>query len=121
MLGPDMPMALHYHAMVAINSTYSMVIGGWSNGNSASTFFYDCNEGEWINGPSLIQGRRVHAAGIVTDEVTDDHFVAVTGGHGSDGLDSTEIMQDGKWVQGKIHDTICLLSFGKFSGPKIQL
>ena len=39
MPGPDMPMALYDHAMVAINSTYSMVIGGWSNGYSASTFF----------------------------------------------------------------------------------
>ena len=82
-----------------------MVIGGLSsNGNPASTFFYDRNEGEWINGPSLMQGRGLHAAGIVTDEVTGEHFVAVTGGIGSGSyLDSTEILQDGEWVQGKIN------------------
>ena len=101
MLGPDLPMPLVYHAMVAINSTCSMVIGGLY---SAFTFYYDRNEGEWINGPSLIQARIWHAAGIVTDEVTGEHFVAVTGGYYSDTLDSTEILQDREWVQGK---TIC--------------
>ena len=114
MLGPDLPMALGYHKMVAINSTCSMVIGGQNSYSYhdasyaydffASTFFYDHNEGEWITGPSLMEARRFHAAGIVTDDVTDEHFVAVTGGiNGWTGeLDSTEILQDGEWVQGKI-------------------
>jgi hypothetical protein len=109
MLGPDLPMALYYHAMVAINSTCSMVIGGYSTGYHASTFYYDRNEGEWINGPSLMQARERHAAGIVTDEVTDENFVAVTGGYGYRDLDSTEILRDGEWVQGKISNTICHL------------
>jgi hypothetical protein len=106
MPGPDLPMALDSHAMVAINSTCSMVIGGmYSSGYySASTFFFDHNEDEWINGPSLMQARIYHATGIVTDEVTDESFVAVTGGH--DDLDSSEILQDGEWVQGKINDTM---------------
>jgi hypothetical protein len=106
MIGPDLPMTLVRHAMVAINSTCSMFIGGYSNGVSASTFYYDRNEEEWINGPSLMQTRDGHAAGIVTDEVTDEHFVAVAGGYGSGNLDSTEILQDGEWVQGKISNTI---------------
>jgi hypothetical protein len=111
MLGHDLPMALVGHAMVAINSTCFMVIGGYSNnGYSASTFYYDRNAKEWINGPSLMQARYGHAAGIVTDEVTDEHFVAVTGGcysicH-SGHLDSTEILQDGEWVQGKISNRV---------------
>ena len=112
MLGPDLPMALGGHALVAINSTCSMVIGGLSDysGSSASTFFFDHNEDEWITGPSLIQGRRFHAAGMVTNEESDEHFVAVTGGIGSgDSLDSTEILQDGEWVQGKIINTVCHL------------
>ena len=61
-----------------------------------------------------------HAAGIVTDEVTDENFVAVTGGISyvyvnpiSRYLDTTEILQDGNWTQGNINDvTICYL-FGK--------
>ena len=87
-----------------------MVIEGVSLWTSDfSTFYYDRNEGEWINGPSLIQARGWHAAGIVTDEVTGEHFVAVTGGYYYGFLDSTEILQDGEWVQGKISKTICHL------------
>ena len=106
MLGPDLPMTLDSHAMVAINRTCSMVIGGWFYGVTSATFFYDHNEGEWINGPSLIQERYGHTAGIVTDEVTGEDFVAVTGGND---FDSTEILQDGEWVQGKIKNPICHL------------
>ena len=84
MFGPDLPMTLKGHAMVAINSTSSIVIGGYADGQygdiTTSTLFYDHNEGEWITGPSLMQARAYHAAGIITDEVTDEPFVAVTGG-----------------------------------------
>ena len=109
--GPDLPISLYRHAMIAINSSCSMVIGGiFTNyySSSASTFYYDHNEEEWINGPSLMQAREGHAAGIVTDEVTNEHFAAVTGGYDYELLtwesilDSTEILQDGEWVQGKI-------------------
>ena len=79
------------------------------NNTFASTFYYDHSEGEWINGPSLMQARSYHAAGIVTDEVTGEDFVAVTGGFNGGDLDSTEILQDGEWVQGKISNTICHL------------
>ena len=115
MIGPDLPMALYHHAMVAINSTCSMVIGGSSGVTSASTFYYDHNEGEWTTGPSLMEARDGHAAGIVTDEVTDENFVAVTGGFGSEILDSTEILQDGEWFQGKISSAIhCFYIFNYY-------
>ena len=124
MPGPDLPMALESHAMASINSTVSMVIGGWNgnqDGNSwdgtASTFYFNHIEGEWSNGPILMQSRYLHAAGIVTDELTNEKFVAVTGGflnvlsqtgiHDKEVyLDSSEILQDGKWVEGKINNTI---------------
>jgi hypothetical protein len=124
MLGPNLTQALTNHAMVAINKTCSMVIGGYSastffneepeQNQQNRTFFYDHNEGEWITGPSMMQARMSHAAGIVTDDVTDEPLVAVTGGitggrnysHGWFFLDSTEILQDGEWVQGKIIITI---------------
>ena len=120
MFGPDLPMALFAHAMVAINSTFSMVIGGGitSESSTASTFFYDHNEGEWINGPSLMEERAYHAAGIVTDEVTDEPFLVVTGGRNSELLNSSEILQDGEWAQGNINDT---LSSGHFQNMSITL
>ena len=118
MPGPDLPMALESHAMVSINSTVSMVIGGWDgNGwdGTASTFYFNHIEGEWSYGPILMQSRYMHAAGIVTDELTNEKFVVVTGGflnvlsqtaiHDSKVyLDSSEILQDGKWVEGKINN-----------------
>ena len=117
MPGPNLPMALSNHAMVAINSTCSMVIGGldesWAS--SASTLYYNYNTEQWINGPSLIQARRIHAAGIVTDEVTDENFVVVTGGHANGYLDSTEILQDGNWVQGNISTDTCFVLNGLIS------
>ena len=109
--GPDLQMALYGHAMVAINKTCSMVIGGRNWPIYPYTFFYDHSEDEWmINGPSLMQARAHHAAGIVTDDVTDEHFAVVTGGGGTSSLlDSTEILQDGNWVEGKINDIISYL------------
>ena len=120
MFGPDLPMDLYAHAMVAINSTFSVVIGGEtaSGSSTASTFFYDHNEGEWINGPSLMEERAYFAAGIVTDEVTDEPFLAVTGGQNSEVLNSSEILQDGEWAQGNINDT---LSSGHFQNMSITL
>ena len=132
MPGPDLPMALESHAMASINSTVSMVIGGWDgNGwdGTASTFYFNHIEGEWSYGPILMQSRYMHAAGIVTDELTNENFVVVTGGflnvlsqtaiHDFKVyLDSSEILQDGKWVEGKINNTINLL---KISGHKILL
>ena len=72
-------------------------------GTSSKTFFYDHNEGEWIIGPSLMEARELHAAGIVTDEMTDEELIAVTGGWSCGVLTSTEILQDGEWVQGILH------------------
>ena len=106
MSGSDLPIALARHVMVAINNTCTMVIGGYSESYTASTFYYDHNEGEWTTGPSLMEARDGHAAGIVTDEVTDENFVAVTGGFGSEILDSTEILRDGNWIQGNKNDAL---------------
>ena len=111
MPGPDLPMALWGHAVVAINSSCDMIIGGaygYGADIHALTFYYDHigGGGAWINGPTLMQARRSHAAGIVTDEVTDEKFVVVTGGsYYPHYLDSTEILQDGNWLQGKINGT----------------
>ena len=105
--GPDLIIAVAKHAVVAINSTFSMVIGGIPvvcidacSHSLSSTFYHDHNKGELCKGPSLMAARNNHAAGIVTDEVTNEIFVVVTGGRNLDYLDSTEILQEKKWLQG---------------------
>jgi hypothetical protein len=126
MPGPDLPMALNSHAMAAINSSVSMIIGGYDGSGldgTSSTFYYNHIEGEWSDGPSLMQSRYYHAAGIITDELTNENFVSVTGGFISQTgwhdskvfLDSSEILQDGKWIEGKVNSIMSHnLSFENF-------
>ena len=58
----------------------------------------------------MMEERAHHAAGIVTDEVTDEQLVVVTGGWSCNILTSTEILQDGEWVQGKTTKSILDIS-----------
>ena len=103
--GPDMPIPIDSHALVAINKTFSMLISGGETGSvTLPTVYYFEHEGEnWSQGPDLIQARRAHAAGLVTDEITYDESVIVTGGeYNGIVLDSTEILIDNQWYLGKI-------------------
>ena len=95
--------------MINIGNEKAMIIGGYTGfDNSAQTYIYNHNHGNWSNGPSLIQERALHAAGIVTDEATDEKLYIVTGG---DILDmdpeqiyaskSTEILRRESWFSGK--------------------
>ena len=102
--GPEMPLPLRLHAMVKINENLTLIIGGRSPGNSASkrTFYYNHKTSEWSDGPELKVGRRYLAAGIVTDDVTKEEFVVVSGGYdGSNSLKSTVVLMDDKWTLGK--------------------
>ena len=71
MQGTELPYALHQHAMINMENENTMVIGGWTESDySAQTHTYNHYHKIWSVGPSLIQARRNHAAGIVTDEAT---------------------------------------------------
>ena len=76
------------------------------SGYSAKTFFYSHQNGQWINGPDLIQARRHHASCLITDSVTQESFIVVTGGHQYNGgaLDSVEILDKygTEWTPGKL-------------------
>ena len=106
--GPDLPLAVYSHAIVAWNSSYFMLIGGTYNYNElAKTFYYHGVKQEWTSGPELIQARIEHAAGLGMDTATTLHYIAVTGGHyydyGDIFLDSVEILYSGEteWQAGK--------------------
>ena len=112
MPGPELPMHLHNHVMVYVRNDLTMVIGGfggYSLGNTysaeplAKTFYYNHNCGNWSEGPGLIQARFRHAAGIVTDESTQEKLVIVTAGgnYVKNFLRSTEILLDDTWSVGK--------------------
>ena len=104
MPGPELPLPLYAHCMVAINNTFSMVVGGLKSDDYVSglTFFYHHQEQKWINGSNLLEGRMRHAAGIVNDTVTKETFVVVTGGNQyGKFMSSTEIFFDNQWNPGK--------------------
>ena len=90
---------------MAIDNTLSLLIGG-RNIESApiqTTHYFDHQAHNWIQGPDLMQARWQHAAGVVTDEMTTEKLVIVTGGaHNGIFLDSTEILISNEWNQGKI-------------------
>ena len=115
--GPDLPMALWRHAIVAISNKVSMIIGGDLNHPltnaieasdrtpTGSTFYgyHTANGTDWINGPSLIHPRIMHMAGIVTDTITNENFVVVTGGNFDIPYQyATEILQNNEWLQGRM-------------------
>ena len=107
-LGPQLPIHVDTHALVAIDNTLSMLIGGRTpvsidNVITRTTHYFDHQGNNWIQGPDLMQERMLHAAGVVIDEVTTEKLVIVTGGdyHGIR-LDSTEILINNQWNQGKI-------------------
>ena len=102
-----------------------MLIGGRNTGSvTLPTVYYFEHEGKnWSQGPDLIQARRSHAAGLVTDDTTYDEFVIVTGGeYNGIKLDSTEILIDNQWNLGKMaHDYSILYKFyGIFDNPAIS-
>ena len=123
--GPDMPIYISSHALVAINKTCSLLIGGRTTGSvTIPTVYYFEHEGKyWNQGPDLMQARVTHAAGLVIDETTYDEYVVVTGGeYNGIRLDSTEILIDNQWNLGKItHDCSILCKFyGIFDNPAIS-
>jgi hypothetical protein len=123
--GPDMPIPVGIHALVAINKTCSLLIGGRTTGSVTlpTVYYFDHEVKNWSQGADLIQARMGHAAGTVTDETTYDEFVIVTGGeYNGIVLDSTEILIDNQWNLGKItHDCSILCKFyGTFDNPAYQ-
>ena len=103
--GPELPTIIDSHALVAIDNALSMLIGGSRMGNVATqtTHYFDHQSHNWTQGPDLMQARWGHAAGIVTDQVTNEELVIVTGGDRYGILlDSTEMLLNNQWHQGKI-------------------
>jgi len=96
------PHTLAYHAIASINSSVAILSGGWVDGSrSRQTFFYKHETRTFSPGPELNTARHSHASGTVIDQETNEVIPMVTGGYNSRYLDSTEILLDGQWKQGK--------------------
>ena len=106
--GPNIPTGLINHAMVNINETASLLIGGQSGSDgiaSDKTWFFNHISKEFTVGPSLNIARYGHSASVIIDSVSREQIIVVTGGHDSENeiIDSTEILQQENWEQGDLH------------------
>ena len=102
--GPNLPLALSRHAIVALNSGVFILIGGGSdNGRSSATYFYEEKKG-WRSGPNLINARSFHTAGVLTDRVSTKTFIVAVGGWQVDAGSSLEYLEypgSNDWMKGK--------------------
>ena len=108
--GPAMPEPLEAHAIAAVNASTFIISGGRSNTNifSPVTWYFNHVTQEFQQGPSLMEERVWHVSGTVVDHQTNENIVVVAGGACSyctigGILNSTELLINGEWQQGKNH------------------
>ena len=104
--GPELPTVVESHAITSINSTVSILSGGWTSANyySPLTWYFNHETNIFFPGPSLLEGRRDHGSATYVDKVTKAEIPIVTGGKVSDDvyLDSTELLINEQWQSGNI-------------------
>jgi hypothetical protein len=104
--GPDLPIAVDYHAITSINSTVSILSGGQTMAHDYSplTWYFNHETIAFSLGPSLLRGRYEHGSATCVDKVTKAKIPIVTGGTGSGSLylDSTELLINEQWQPGTI-------------------
>ena len=104
--GPQLPTQIRSFAIASINSTVSIITGGWTNTGytiSDKTWYFNHASQEFQPGPNLLEARHGHSSGTVTDQVTKEKTAIVAGGlkNDNDYLDSTEMLLNGEWKTGK--------------------
>ena len=99
--GPELPLALFGHSIVALNSGAFILIGG-RGGDSSATHFYEEKKG-WRPGPNLKKGRGWgHTAGVLTDRVSTKTYIVAVGGWGAgSSLEYLEYPGSNDWMKGK--------------------
>jgi len=100
--GPELPEAVSSHAITSINSTVSLLSGGWTGDYSPLTWFFNHETQAFSSGPSLLEGRQNHGSATIVDKVTKAKIPMVTGGigNGYSRLDTTELLINGMWQSG---------------------
>ena len=102
--GPDLPNPLRNHVATQLNELVTIIIGGWTphTDYSDQTWYYNHKEKMFIKGPRLPLGRQGHAVGKLTDSITKEEMIVVTGGfNGGRILKTTEMLRYGEWEKGK--------------------
>ena len=103
--GPQLPEWIYRHAIASINSTVSIISGGYTNAYSGQTWYFNHATQKFQLGPNLLEKRYGHSSGTITDQETGEKIVIVAGGSNNiiSLMDSTEILLNGKWITGNFH------------------
>ena len=105
--GPNMPTGLGHHAIATVNTSTLIISGGETEIyfiDSPLTWYFNHVTHKFQEGPSLMESRSRHASGTVVDHETNENIVVVAGGENDyNYLDSTELLINGEWQQGKNH------------------
>ena len=108
--GPQLPANISSHAIASINSTVSIITGGYTNAAYPNnyvdkTWYFNHATQEFQPGPNMLEARSGHASGTITDQESKEKMVIIAGGESSawpPGLrDSTDILLNGQWVTGR--------------------
>jgi hypothetical protein len=106
---PVLPVTIHNHCMVTVNSTTVMAIGGWQNEKiSGKTFYFTLGEESWTEGPELKNKRGYHSCGKIrrNNESQEMSIIVACGEDGSGGgssiLSLVEILDEdsNEWKTG---------------------
>ena len=114
--GPQLPTSMHFHAIASINSTVSIITGGYTNNYSDQTWYFNHASQEFQPGPNMLEARSAHSSGSVTDKDTKEKMVIIAGGYRgfSGDLDSTEMLVNGEWKTGKTHSELDICPFFEY-------
>jgi hypothetical protein len=103
--GQDLPVILNQHCMLLLNATTIIVIGGTSgNALSSASYYFDIQqlEGQWVQGPSMLEKRESHACGIFTSNFhNNQRTLVVTGGKPLTTSSEFLVLGESKWTKGK--------------------
>jgi hypothetical protein len=101
---PSLPVTIHRHCMVTVNSTTVMAIGGEQNHQySGKSFYFTFGEERCTEGPDLKNKRDSHSCGkIRRNKESQEMSIIVAGGEYDSLLSSVEILDEGSndWQTG---------------------
>ena len=108
--GPNLPISLYNHAVVDVNQSCIMLIGGYDGDASNKTFYFSRMTKLWTIGPNLLQARFAHSAGVITDNTTQEVHIVAVGGKTCNiqntfdcFLNTVEILnEESQWILGKM-------------------
>lgn len=103
----DLPEAMYAHCSIQINDSVILVTGGNSGNANKKTYYHNFKNGEWSDGPELLNARYMHAC--KSFYLNNEKTLVVAGGIGDEGkLKSVEFLslehEDKGWYSGNTTD-----------------